>query len=279
MADTIDTNIFSNLATPKDLTKYTLFRGVTDFANLEQYSLYETGYGFLIVVKIPKFLENLAAKSSEYKKLINNYVHILEYEFRGIQGLEAMQIDPSELTNGINSIQLITKVNKQAGGNFSMNFFEKHGSTITRLHQLFLEGVKDPRTQVKTYHGMIQNGEMEPGFENETFSFMYIVTDNTLMSVEKAFYIVAAQPNNADMTIYNVEKGNIEFKEVSVEFNGFPISGKKVDEKAVKLMEWIRKNTTWNESLATYSGVDNMKPYNTEIVTDSNGTKGDSYNG
>lgn len=265
MAD-LDNNIFSNLAKPTDLSKYTLFRGVTDFANLAQYSLFETGYSFLIVVGVPKFLETLANKSTDYKNLLNSYIHVLEYEFRGLDGIEDMQIDPSDLTNGINTIQLITKVNKQAGSNFSMRFFEKHGSTITRLHQLFLEGVKDPRTQVKTYHGLIQNGTMEAGFENETFSFMYMVTDNTLMNVEKAFYIVAAQPTKSELSIYNVQKGEIEFKEVGVEFNGFPISGKTVDAKAKSLLEWIRKNTVWNESEAIYTGVDTMKPVS-DIVT------------
>lgn len=267
MAKTIDTNVFSNLATPDDLTKYTLFRGVTDFANLAQFNLFETGYGFFIVVSVPKFLRELANKSTEYDKLLKSYVHILEYEFKGISGLENITVDPSELNNGINSIQLATKVVKQSGGNFSMNFYEKHGSTITKLHQLFLEGIKDPRTQVKTYHGLIQqdNATIEGKLENEVFSFMYIATDNTLMNVEKAFYIVAAQPTSAEYSMYNAEKGNIEFKEISVEFSGFPITGKVVDSKAKELLKWIRDNTTWNESQYNYTGVKDIKPFASNI--------------
>ena len=54
-------------------------------------------------------------------------------------------------------------------------------------------------------------------YENETFSFMYFVTDNTFRYVQKAFYIVAAQPTTAALgDLYNHDKSDISFKEVSL---------------------------------------------------------------
>ena len=270
MADNVDNNIFSNLATPADLTKYTLMRGVTDFGNLAQFNLFETGYSFLIVTKVPKFLQELAAKNSMYKQLLDTYVHILEYEFRGIEGLDNLTVDTGELTNGIKKTDIITRVTRQGGSNFSMRFQEKAGSTITKLHELYLTGIKDPDTQVKTYHGLIQDGTMEKGYENEVFGFLYIVTDNSLMNVEKAYYLASAQPTTAELSMYNSEKGSIEFKEISVEFNAYPIHGKGVNEKAVELLKWIRENTTWREALYNYNGVEDMKPY-ADSITNSDG--------
>ena len=267
MAETVSKNIFSHLSTPRDLTKYTLMRGVTDFGKLEQFNLYETGYSFLIVTRIPKFLQELGAKNSEYKKLIDTYVHILEYEFRGLEGLENLTTDTAELTNGIKKTDIITKVTRQGGSNFSMRFQEKAGSVITKVHELFLTGIKDPDTQVKTYHGLLQDGTMEKGYENEVFNFLYIVTDNSLMQVEKAYFLAAAQPTTAELSIYNSEKGDIQFKEISVEFNAYPIHGIKINEKAVELLKWIRDNTTWREALYNYDGVENMQPYSNNITT------------
>ena len=254
------------------LTSYALFRGVTDWADLTQFNQFETGYSFLVVLSIPKFMKLLSEKNEKYRNLIETYVHVLEYEFRGLEGIENMSSDPNELTNGIKTLNVITKVNSQSNGQFTMRYYEKAGSLITKFHELFLRGIKDPTTQVKHYHGLIESGELEPSFANEVFSFLYIVTDNSLRNVEKAFYIVGAQPTNADFNIYNSTKGTIEFQELSVEFNGFPIQNTQVNKRAQELLDWIRKGTIWNESEFTYSG--DLMPYNKTLVGNGTGNSG-----
>lgn len=274
--------IFDGTKETRDLVKYALFRGVTDWANLYQFNQFESGYGMLIVLTIPTFLKALANKNDKYAKLIDTYVHILEYEFRGLDGIDNMTSDTAELTNGVKSINVINKVNSQSASTFTMRYFEKSGSIMTKVHELFLRGIKDPTTQVKHYHGLIEDGTIkDPGFDKEVFSFLYIVTDNTLMNVEKAFYIVAAQPTNADLNIYNIERGDIGFKELSVEFSGFPITNTKINQKAQSLLDWVRKGTIWDESEMTYSGVNNMKPYQKVLTSNGEGNtgKGTSFNG
>ena len=264
--------IFDGTTETKDLTSYALFRGVTDWADLTQFNQFETGYSFLVVLSIPKFMKVLAEKNEKYRNLIETYVHVLEYEFRGLEGIENISSDPNEITNGIKTLNVITKVNSQSNGQFTMRYYEKAGSLITKFHELFLRGIKDPTTQVKHYHGLIESGDLEPSFANEVFSFLYIVTDNSLRNVEKAFYIVGAQPPNADFNIYNSTKGTIEFQEISVEFNGFPIQNTQVNKRAQELLDWIRKGTIWNESEFTYSG--DLMPYNKTLVGNGTGNSG-----
>lgn len=267
--------IFDGTKEIRDLTNYALFRGVTDWANLYQFNQFESGYGLFIVLTIPEFMKKLADKNEQYAKLINTYVHVLEYEFRGLDGIDNMTSDTAELTNGVKSINVINKVNSQSGTTFTMRYFEKSGSIMTKVHELFLRGIKDPTTQVKHYHGLIEDGTItEPGFDKEVFSFLYIVTDNTLMNVEKAFYIVAAQPTNADLNIYNIERGDIQFKELSVEFSGFPITNTIINQKAQSLLDWVRKGTIWDESEMTYTGVTNMKPHQTVLTGNGEGNTG-----
>ena len=270
--NSVDNNMFSSLMSTRDLSKFTLMRGVTDYANLEAYNLYESSYSFLVLVQVPEFMKKLCDQNSEYKKMFDTYCHILEYDFRGLSGIDNITAETGELTNGISNVEIINKVTMQAASSFTMRYFERHGSVITRTHELFLRGIKDPRTQVKHYNGLIPKGLMEPGYENEVFSFMYLVCDNTLMNLEKCIYIVAAQPTGAQWDIYNSEKGSIEFKELDVEFKGYPIVGRKINEKGKEFLDWIRQNTTWDEMEFNYSGVDNMTPYKKDIVNSSSNT-------
>lgn len=254
MASTV-TDIFTGSKTQRDLTQYTLMRGVTDFGNLSQFNLFETGYSFLIVVSIPKFMTELAKVNTNYQNLINTYVHILEYEFKGLEGLESMETDTSEISNGISTLNVITKVTLQSASKFAMKYMEKSGSTITKTHELYLRCLKDPRTQVKTYGGLIADGTLVADYANEVFSFLYFVTDNSLQNIERAVYIVSAQPTGAELEMYNSQKGEIEFKEISVEFNGYPITGPAVVAKAATMLTWLNANTVFDENKYTYTGV------------------------
>lgn len=235
-------NLFRNLKTPKSLEKYTLARGVSDYSDMAQWNRYEKGYYFLAVVDIPEFLKKLAQQNTEYANLINTYVHILEYEFRGLSGLEDMTGETGEITDGINTVNMINKVTFQSASTFSMNYNERSGSVLTRVNELFLRGVKDPRTQIKHYNGLIDNGTITPndaGFENEVFKFLYFTSDNTAKLLEKAYYIVSAQPTKAELSMYAGEKGTYEYPELSMEFSGFPITGPRVDLFAKTVLDHI----------------------------------------
>lgn len=243
-------NMFSDLKTPRDITAYTLFRGTTDFTQLQQFDLYESGYPYLIVVSIPEFLRKMAETGDEeVRNLINSYVHILEYEFRGFDsGLENITSDTQEITNGIQSMNVITKVNAPSATNFSMRYWEKSGSTMTKLHQLYLRSVRDPGTGFKTYNGMIGT-DMKPeeaGFHKECFSFLYIHTDNTGMLVEQAAYLVGCMPTTAELQIYNGTKGDVNFQEITAEFTGFPIMGSAINAKAKKILDWMNSSANNN---------------------------------
>ena len=263
-------NIFSNTMTPREVTSFTLMRGVTDFSNLQQYDLFETGYSFLVCLQIPKFLEEARKLCTPYANLIDSYKHIIEYDFTGAQGIEAMTTETGALTNNIDTLNIITRVTEQGGTNFSMNYFERSGAIITKTHELFLRGIKDPRTQLKRYLGIINgprtsstekstkstitvNGKqvsispMEASYHNEVFHYLLIVTDNTGYNVEKSFILASAQPSQANTDIYNVTKGEIGFSQFAVQMNAFPITGRLVNQKASKLLEYINAATCFDE--------------------------------
>jgi hypothetical protein len=267
--------VFKGLKTPRDVLNYNLMYGVTDFSNLEQFDYYEKGYPLLVVTKIPTFMEDLAGLDPEgFGTLINNYVHVLEHDFKGLDGLDNIQGEANgEITNGIRSLQIINKVTKPATTTVNMQFVERSGSLMTKGNELYLTGIKDPDTQYKLYHGLIdayrqkninsKSGE-KPGPDKEVFEFLYIVTDNTGTEVERAFLLASAQANIADFaTLYNTEKGQIEFPTIQLSFNVFPINNNMVYVKAQKALMAMRnlKNTT-----------------NSRLVVDSNNYRYKSLN-
>lgn len=245
-------NMFTDLKQPRDITGYTLFRGTTDFTQLQQFDLYESGFPYLILVSYPEFLRKMAEQDPEVNTLLNSYLHIIECEFRGFgSGLDNLQADTNEINNGMQGINVITKVNAQGATNFSMNYYEKSGGPITKLHELYLRSVRDPASGFKTYNGLIgfDTDQIQPqdaGFHKECFSFLYIHTDNTGLLVERSAYLVGCVPTTAQLDIYNGNKGDIQFQEISVEFNGFPIFGSAVNAKAKEILDWINSSANNN---------------------------------
>lgn len=235
---TID-NIFRHTKSFKDVTRYRLMRGVPDFGSLVQFNPYETGYGAFIICQMPKYIRMLADNNAAYRELMLNWMHIIEYEFKSFEGLEDLSTDAIQLGDDMNSINVIGKVNMQSGSEFSLTYDEKSGSPLTKFSKLYLTGIKDPRTQVKHYHGLIHKGMLEPGFENECFTFLFMNTDNTLRDIESATLIVAAQLNSSDTSIYNYTKGDIGKKDVTVKFTGYPIQGPKIDAIAKNFMRFL----------------------------------------
>lgn len=263
-------NMFTDLKSPRDVTAYTLFRGTTDFTQLQQFDLYETGYPYLVVVSVPEFLKKMAERDTDVASLLNSYIHILEYEFRGLDsGLENITSDPQEINNGMQSMNVITKVNAPSASNFSMRYYEKSGSTLTKMHELYLRSVKDPGTGFKTYNGLIGfgNDQIQPqdaGFHKECFSFLYMHTDNTGLLIERAAYLVGCMPTTAELSIYNGTKGDINFQEITAEFTGFPIFGSAINKRAKEILDWM--NSTANNKMVHRNSWD----YDYAALTDAN---------
>lgn len=232
-------SMFTNTKDFKDVTTYRLMRGVPDFGSLVQFNPYETGYAAFIICQMPKFIELLAKYDANYNKLISNWAHIIEYEFKNFDGLEGLTADTIQLGDDLNSINVISKVNMQSASEFSLTYDEKSGSPLTKFAKLYLTGIKDPRTQVKTYHGLIHSNKMEPGFENEVFTFLFITTDNTMREVENAVLLIGCQLNSADLDMYNYTKGDISKREVTVKFSGYPVQSTYIDKAAQAMMSYL----------------------------------------
>lgn len=219
---------------PTNITQYTAFRGITDYTNIGQFQQFESGYSFLSVLQMPKFITMNTDKAVQ--DMCNSFKHMLEFEFRGLEGLPDMNSETMSITDGINTQNLINKVTQDTAVTVSSNYFEKRGSLITRFSEFYLTGIKDRMTQAKTYHGLIRSGILDPSPENEVFTMLYYVTDNTMLALEKAVLLCNMQLTKAETSMYNSQKGEYNNKEMSVEWTCFPVTGYYVDMAARALL-------------------------------------------
>lgn len=273
-------NISDGLKQAKGTSAISNLRGVVDFGNLQQFDLYEKGYGIFAVINGPYCLSaNIQGITNGYANLQEAYINILEQEFRGLSGLDDMEGETSSIEDGISTINIITKVTEQSAASVTITLLkEKAGRTISKYHEAFLRCIKDPRSQFKTYLGKINAGNVEdkdPGFDKEVFNFLYVVTDNTGYRVEGAYILLCAQPTQANTSMLESEKGNYEFVDVSVPYNAFPIRSKAVNAIAtayVKNINIIRDSTEYNWSISTgIADVENKKTFY-KVGTSSDGS-------
>ena len=236
--------LYFNDYTKKPVTaaQYSMMRGVTDFTNAEQLNMFEGGHGMIIIIDRPKFIEKIAERDPDVKNLLDNFCNILEYEFKGLDGIDDINAEDLEYTDGISTIAGVGRVTEQSNSDITMNFTEKSGSTITKFIKYYLDGVRDSRTQTKHYHGLIAEGILAAGFENEVFNLLYLVTDSTGLGLEAAYLLANAWPNSAKTNIYNIEKGTIDPKQIDVTFKCFVLRSEEVNKRAVKMLAHINQN-------------------------------------
>ena len=261
--------MFNDLKSARDVTKYTLYRGTTDWTQLQQFDMYESGYPYLVMVSMPKFIELMAEADSEVNTLVQSYKHIIECEFLGFEsGISNIETETQEITNNVQTVNVITKVNAPSATTFSMRYREKSGAPIEKMHELYLRSIRDPATTFKTYNGMIgfNDGQIDPrdaGFHKECFSFLYMHTDNTGLLLERAIYWVCCQPTSAQTEIFNGTKGEVTFQDITCEFNGIPLMGDAINAQAKKILDWMN-----NESNANMVSRNSWN-YNYEGISDS----------
>ena len=216
-------------------------RGVVDYGDLYQFAPYESGYSFISVINGPRFVTQLF-QGEPLEELQKSFINIIENEFRGLDGIEDITSDTMEITDNISTMSLISKVTQTTNSQLSMRFFEKTGALITKYIATYLRYIRDPKTQAKTYGGNISysTSQAEIGPAQEVFNMLYVVTDSTCLHVEKAFLLLNAQPTSAGYSeLYNTEKGQIETKEITVNWNCFVVDGVEINKVAATYLEKI----------------------------------------
>lgn len=261
--------MYGGLKRPRSSLEFALMRGVTDFTNTAQFNAYETGYGYLVVIDSPQFIKMVAAKDENVRNLLDIFVKTLENEFKGLSGLGSISAESSEITDGIKTISMINKTNFETNGTISMTFTEKTGAPLSKFLEFCLRGIKDYNTQLKTYYGELEEDySLEGGLEKESFTFLYMVTDNTGRELERAMLLTNCQPQSVPYSeLYDSEKGNIANVEINIELSYHLVESTEINLKAREVLDWLNNDLNPNKIIKngyekSYKAVeDKLKPY------------------
>ena len=70
MAKVYRNGVLSNYTIkPRNLTQYNAFRGVVDYTQIGQFAQFESGYSFLSVIQMPRFMVVLGEQDDDVKSL------------------------------------------------------------------------------------------------------------------------------------------------------------------------------------------------------------------
>ena len=140
--------------------------------------------------------------------------------------------------------------------------------------------IRDTKTEAKTYGGKITPSTPQAAYgpAQEVFNMLYVVTDSTCLHVEKAFLILNAQPTQASLSeLYNTEKGQIETKEITVNWNCFVVDGATINKVANAYLKNIMVYWNNNEKVWKNNGKEgkmNVKGWSTNWTISGAGNSG-----
>ena len=128
-----------------------------------------------------------------------------------------------------------------------------------------MTGADDGDVHVKTYHGLIDGYKFgnlvttsgaDPGPHREVWTLLYFTTNDTMTGIERAILISNAQCTTADFTsLYDGQKGDVQYAELSMPWNGFLIYNNMVNLAAEKILYAMRnpKNLTGSRIIVNSS--------------------------
>ena len=188
------------------------YNGTLNFKQLEFDPLI-TGYAVIIWDKVPSWVE------SEYK----GFRAMTQKNFKGLTGLEDMQLETREYEYGFNNNQYnfvggITKNNTE----FTLRHQEYSGSPIKNMYQHWVTNIMDPETGISPYG---RKYGLDYSAKNHTGSLLYIVLRPDVNNIEKkniefACYWTNVFPKKLPIAHFEYSQGTRDQVEIEMPFSG-----------------------------------------------------------
>ena len=252
-----------NTKSYKELSYFIAGIDVTD-QNLDQLTPYIPGIARLFMHKEPIFMQ--VAFPSE----TDNFKSYIETGYKSIQGINDLNATAETIQGGWanQSYEILTSV-EDSTNEITIGLYEQTGSPVREFLELWLTGVRDPRSGVAHYHGVVEtpqnanskNGEylsadkytMEqmgvanaknhyassnqiyvPYCErNHTAEFVYYDLDPTAHYIEYACMFAHAFPKGVKKDHLDYSSGERSPVEMSVQFSVMKYESRYINDLAV----------------------------------------------
>jgi hypothetical protein len=197
-----------------------------------------TGYAFVRFTHVPPWVDAQFG-GGKVKKF-------LESNFKGLSGLNDMDMDSDGVTTGFNANMFDVAKGIQKGNNeFTLKFQEYSGSPVRSIFQYWVSGIRDPETGIATYVANSPGGKY--GAVHHTADMLYIVTRPDAHNIEGnniefAGFWTNVMPKKIPLQHLNYTQGQRDAVEIDIPFTGNFHMSASVDAFAKKILESSRFN-------------------------------------
>lgn len=235
----------------KDYNDFSYFISGIDVTeqNLDQLTPYVPGISRLFMHRTPLFMD------VAFPQLTRNFKSYVETGYRSVEGIEDLSADFISIDGGFanQSFENISKVT-DSSNQLSFELWEQTGSPVREFIELWMTGVRDPRSGVAHYHGYVgvpssggdsnivssaanagrSVGTYVPyGEKNHTAEFMYYALDPTAHYIEYAALFAHCFPRSIQKSHLNYTSGSRDGVSMNLQFAATKYESRYINDLAV----------------------------------------------
>ena len=242
-----------NLKSYKDMSYFISGIDVTD-QNLDQLTPYIPGIARLFMHKEPVFMQIAFPTETD------NFKSYIETGYKSVQGIADLSASAETIQGGWanQSYEILTSVEDQTN-EITIALYEQTGSPVREFLELWLTGVRDPRSGVAHYHGVVETptnlatkGATDGSYStmaglnsqtsqiyvpycerNHTAEFIYYDLDPTAHYIEYACMFAHAFPKNVNKDYFNFNSGERSPVETQVQFSVMKYESRYINDLAM----------------------------------------------
>lgn len=210
---TIQSNIKSNT---KSFDKFGYFLGGIDVThqNLDQFTPYIKGVSRIFLHKPPQFM------SDKYEDMTSRFKTYLETAFTSVDGIGDISVDFNEFEGGFAGQKFSTvAMARDDTDTITIQMYELTGSPIREYLDTWVTGVRDPRSGIAHYHGLIsERGADYYSEKNHTAEMFYVNLDPTAQVIEYCCMFAHMFPTRVPKSHLNYQSGERGNAQIECEF-------------------------------------------------------------
>ena len=224
-------------ANDSSFNEFSYFIGGIDVThqNIDQITPYIPGVSRLFMHKVPHFMD------VAFKDITANFKSYIETGYKSVQGIQNLTADFTTIQGGFaeQSFENISKVT-DSSNSIQVTLYEQTGSPVREFIETWMTGVRDPRSGIAHYHGMVQtpkNGN-EDGYVkycegNHTAEFIFYDLDPTAHYIEFACMWAHCFPKEVPKDHLNYTSGTRDAVEMNLDFSGTKYESRYINDIAI----------------------------------------------
>lgn len=191
--------------------------------NLDLFTPYLRGWSRIFFHKVPNFMNQL------WPNKTSNFKTYFETAYTAISGINDISVDFTDFEGGFAGQRFsVPQLSRDDTESFSVSLYELAGSPVREYIELWITGVRDPRSGVAHYHGLIDKkmknekgtnvGPLDYSELNHSAEFIYCTLDPTARQCEYVAMMAHCFPTKVPKDHLNFEHGSHDQAQMDLEF-------------------------------------------------------------